>query len=231
MIPYQYTYIVGDLILLVIWLILFLWRRDVGKEMLYISLFFGIIALLTESLYIQDWWKPLTITGTSVGIEDFLFGFAIAGCAAVFYEEIFKKKVKIRKANKIRKRKRNLNFFYIIALMAVLFAFLFDILRINTLITSIITFLVPISVIYIKRKDLIIDSLATGIILTVIMIIAYSALGIISPGFIGQFWIFDTAETMVLGIPIREIIWYFLAGALIGPLYEYWQEGRLANKK
>ena len=25
--------------------------------------------------------------------------------------------------------------------------------------------------------------------------------------------------------------WYFLAGMLIGPLYEYWQEGRLVNIK
>jgi hypothetical protein len=28
---------------------------------------------------------------------------------------------------------------------------------------------------------------------------------------------------------IDDIIWYFFAGLFIGPLYEYWQEGKLVD--
>src|SRR3989338_6795719 len=132
MVGYQYTYLIGDLILLFVWLILFWWRKDVRKEMLYLSPFFGIIGLLTEYYYIKDWWKPLTITGTAIGIEDFLFGFGIGGICAVIYEEIFKEKIIIRKVGKIKEKQRNLNIVLLIGLMALIFIVSISIFHFNT---------------------------------------------------------------------------------------------------
>ena len=36
---------------------------------------------------------------------------------------------------------------------------------------------------------------------------------------------------MILGIPLEEHVFYFLLGAFLGPLYEYWKEGKLINIK
>jgi hypothetical protein len=47
--------------------------------MLIMSLLFGIAGLLVEPVYAHDWWHPLNLTNTSVGIEDFLFGFVVGG--------------------------------------------------------------------------------------------------------------------------------------------------------
>ena len=89
-----YFYFIWSLIFLAVWLVLFLKRKDLRTEMLLISTWFGSAGLVSEATNIQDWWQPITITRTPVGLEDFIIGFAIGGVAAVIYEEIYKKKLK-----------------------------------------------------------------------------------------------------------------------------------------
>lgn len=229
---YTYTYLIGDLILLLIWLILFFWRKDIRKEILIISLIFGIAGPLVEIFYIKDWWKPLTITNTHIGIEDFLFGFFIGGIIAVIYEVIFKKRIKIQEVKKIKERKRNLNIIFLLALLIILFLGSFYILNLNSLIATIIGFATPTLIIYFKRKDLIVDSLITGILALLIACLGYSLIELITPGWINEFWQWkNVPEIIILNVPIDDIFWYLFAGAFIGPLYEYWQEGKLINIK
>tara|TARA_Y100000310_G_scaffold329510_1_gene399519 strand:- start:1209 stop:1907 length:699 start_codon:yes stop_codon:yes gene_type:complete len=232
MVNYTYTYLIGALILLVPWIILFLWRKDTRKEMLIISIIFGFIGVLFESITMLDWWRPLTITGTLPSIEDFIYTFAIAGIGAVAYSVIFNKKVKIKKRSEKTEFKRNLNFGFL-GLMGILIFFgSFFILKLNTLIAFIIGALIPIFIIWIKRKDLILSSIISGFLLLIISAPVYYLLELISPGWIDAFWYFqNTPKIILFWVPIDDIIFYFLSGLLLGPLYEYWQEGRLVNKK
>ncbi len=75
----QPLYYVVSLIFFILWLALYFWRKDIRKEMIIISAFFGIGGVLSELVNTVDWWKPLTITNTLIGIEDFLIGFFIGG--------------------------------------------------------------------------------------------------------------------------------------------------------
>jgi len=232
MVSYQYTYLIIVSILIVIWIILFLWRKDIRKEMLIISLIFGLAGPLSAYVYIQDWWKPLTITKTPIGIEDFLFGFVIGGIAAIIYSLLFNKKIKIKKVKKIKTQKRNINFLILLVLLASIFLLSFFVLKLNSLISTILAFIIPTLIIYIKRKDLVKDSLLSGILTLAISIIIYYILNLIMPGFFDEFWLFQNiGRVMILGIPLEEHVWFFLAGAFIGPLYEYWKEGKLINIK
>lgn len=225
MVNYVFSYFLLGLIFLVPWIILFYLRKDVRKEMLIMSFIFGIAGLLVESTYVNDWWKPLTITGTIVGIEDFLFGFVIGGIASVIYEEVWKKKVRIRKGNE---RSRNINFVVTGATLAIIFFGAHYLLGANTFIASLMAYGHGIITIWLFRKDLIQDSMFSGILLLTVSVIAYSVLELITPGWASQFWYFkNVPEIFILNLPIDDFIWYFLAGAYIGPLYEYWQEGRL----
>ena len=96
----QYAYFIGCLIFLVVWLLFFVLRKDLSKEMIFGSLLampFG----LSESLWVPEYWNPPSlfnlISNYGVGIESFLLFFICGGTAAVIYEIIFKKKiVKIR---------------------------------------------------------------------------------------------------------------------------------------
>ena len=232
MISYQYTYLIGDLILLVLWIILFIWRKDIRKEMLVLSLLFGLGGPIAEAVHVLDWWRPLTITKTTLGIEDFLFGFGIGGIASIIYAYLFKKKVKIKKVKKIKEQKRNLNLLYLIFLILIIYFGGFFILKLNSFFSVILAFIIPTLVIYVKRPDLIKNSLISGASLLIISILGYYILNLITPGFFDEFWLFQNiGRIMVLGIPLEEHIFYFLTGALIGPLYEYWKEGKLINIK
>lgn len=232
MVGYQYTYLIGDIILLILWLILFLWRKDIRKEMLVISLIFGIMSPIFAILVISDWWRPLTITGTALGIEDFLFGFGIGGVASVVYSFLFNKRVKIKKVKKLKEEKRDLNFTFLISLLLVLFLVGVLVIKLNTFISAIISLIIPIIIIYIKRHDLIKDSLLSGLLVLIASIIGYHILNFITPGFFNEFWLFQNiGRIIVLGIPLEEHIWFFTFGAFIGPLYEYWKEGKLINIK
>ena len=87
---YTYSYLLMDFGFLIVWLILYFLRKDVRKVMWFVSLPLGFMGPFLEYVYVNDWWRPLTITGTLLGIEDFLFGFGIGGISAAIYEELFK---------------------------------------------------------------------------------------------------------------------------------------------
>ena len=225
MISYSYSYLVGDLVLLVIWLILFFWRKDTRREMVHISFLFGIIGLIVDPVYAMDWWKAATMTGTMPGIESFLFGFATAGIASVIYAELFNKKVKIKKIKKI-----NLNLLSLLLLGTILFFGSVFILKLNSFQASFPALLIPTGIIWIKRKDLIINSIISGALLILISFVAYLIPEYFYPGLLNVIWNFEILSGIkIFGVVIEDLIWFFMAGLLIGPLYEYWQEGKLIN--
>lgn len=229
MVLYQYTYLIWSGIFFLIWIGLYSWRKDVRKEMFIISILFGFAGILSELVYVKDWWRPLTITGTLIGIEDFLIGFFIGGITAVIYEEIYKKKIHIRKKSKFV----NSNFKHLIILFVILFFGSFYVLKISSFYSSVIAFAVSILFILVKRRDLIIDSMTSGLLILILGSLVYFLMQVIQPGFIEGFWYLHNTwyAKLFLGIPIAEYIWFFLAGAFIGPLYEYWKEGKLINVK
>jgi hypothetical protein len=229
---FQFTYLYMGLVFSIIWLLLFLWRKNTRKEMLTVSIIFALPGPIANLIYIQDWWKPLTITKTPIGLEGLIVGFMIGGIASVIYEDFFKKRVKLRKVSKAKEHKRNLNLFYLLSSLAIIFFGSFYLLKFNSLIATILTLVIPTGYIWIKRPDLIKDSLITGILLVLVASIVYTILEFLTPGWITAFWYFqNTPDIILFNLPLDDIIWYFLAGLFIGPLYEFWQEGKLTQQK
>ncbi|MBS3074230.1 hypothetical protein J4447_02115 [Candidatus Pacearchaeota archaeon] len=224
---YNYFYISWAVLYLSIWLLLFTLRKDIRREMLFVSPLFGLAGIISQAVYLNDWWKPITLTGTFIGIEDFLIGFSIGGIVAVLYEEIYKKKIKVRKNEPIIHNKQ----FYVLFMLPLIFLSGFYIFKINSVYSSFLAFGITSLVIWFRRRDLIIDSLISGFLFVILGSILYIILTIFFPGFIQQFWFLPDIwySKLFLGLPVAEYIWHFLVGALIGPLYEFWQEGRLVN--
>jgi len=230
MVSYQYSYLIGSLIILGVWVFLYLWRKDARKEMIAISILF-LFAGFTELIYVRDWWRPLTITGTVLGIEDFIFSFSIGGIAAVIYGLVFNKKVRSKKIS-LSKSFKNINFLVLLLGILTLFLGGVYVLGMNTLQATVISLLFGISHIWIQRKDLIINSLFSGFLLLIFMFPIFWIVESITPGFVQEFWFFENIPNIViLKMPLDDFIFYLLAGAFIGPLFEYWQEARLINSK
>jgi hypothetical protein len=90
--PLCYAYLAGSIVLFAIWLVFFLLRRDLHKEMLTMSVLIGVLSVLTGYVWwTVDWWKPPTITHTIVGVEDLVMGFAAGGIMAAAYEVLFRR--------------------------------------------------------------------------------------------------------------------------------------------
>jgi len=117
-------------------------------------------------------------------------------------------------------------------LPAALIVILFYVIGLNSFYTTIIATTIPISVIWYRRRDLIANSIASGILLALVSLLAFWIPSLVTPGWIDAFWMFDLfPRIIVLGAPLHDLIWFFLAGALIGPLYEYWKEGKEVDVK
>ena len=223
----KFFYLIWTAMLLIFWIILFIFRIDLKKEMLFMSIVGGIAGVIMEFFYTQDWWRPITVTGTLIGIEDFFQGFFVGGIAAIIYEGIYKKKIRAKKNNRL--------FLHAVVMLLVanlLFLFSFYFLNLNSAYSSLIGMGFPIIYIWIKRRDLIKPSLVTGLLMTFIGAIIYSILFLILPNYFQRFWFLPNTwySYLILGIPLAEYMWFFLVGVFMGPLYEFWQEGRLVKK-
>src|SRR6185436_2300507 len=84
--PYTYVYLVGSLLFVPVWLLLY-WRvPSARREMLVMGGLCVLIGVPSEALlYTRDWWHPVTVSGTLVGIEDVIYAFLNGGYMAALY--------------------------------------------------------------------------------------------------------------------------------------------------
>lgn len=224
MLAEKYGYLIGTLVFLVIWTALFLYRKDLRKEMLFMSSLIGILSVITAYWWwTVDWWLPPTLTGTRVGIEDFLSGFTSGGIMAVIYEEVFKK----------RYYKRELHHHYpgiftILLLLAFTTSFLFWGVSFTSFFASTIAMAITAVMIFHYRRDLFYNGVFSGILMVVVSLPVYYVIIFLSPSWIEVTYYKETLSNIrITGIPIEELIFWFMAGLVFGPLYEYWQGFRL----
>ncbi|MSU56363.1 MAG: hypothetical protein EXS51_03605 [Candidatus Taylorbacteria bacterium] len=219
MFPIQYAYLALGLMYLIIWGALFTYRRDLRKEMLVSSLLAGLLALLLESLFLEDYWTPQLFNGWSVGIEDFLYGFTIGGVASVLYEAFFKTRF-------IRKKSHAYHWRFLLVLYAISFTALFigrEVLGFNTMYAALGSLGAAFLSIVFFRPDLVREAIWSAILFTALTVLVYIPVLIIFPHFISSFWHLSNISGLLLGgIPLEEFVWAFMFGLVVGPFYEAW---------
>lgn len=127
MIPNKYAYMFGCLLFFIPWAILFWHRKDLRKAMFIMGCVGAVGSLITAQYWTVDWWRPQTITGTRVGIEDFILGISNAGIATVLYAELFHKRLYRR-----RKVDHSRNLTLLVALTCCLFYIFFRVLHMTS---------------------------------------------------------------------------------------------------
>jgi len=223
---YEYFYLSWTLFFLLVWVVLFAVRKDLRVEMLFISVLFGFGGILSQQTHIRDWWQPLTITNTPLGIEDFLIGFAIGGIASVIYAVVFWKRNDTKKASLAFRSS-----YWFLLSFALLFLGLFYVVGLNSFYAATISYIVGIAIIVLKRSDLVLPSIGSGFLMLAFGMGTYYALFLFFPSYIHEFWYLSEGwySTLVFGVPLGEYVWYFLTGAFIGPLFEFVQGVRFKS--
>ncbi len=217
MIPTKYAYISGCLIFLSIWALLFWHRKDLRREMLVMSLIFAFGSLLSAHFWLRDWWRPATITGTSVGIEDFILGFSNGGIATVLYAEIFRKKLyKVRGEHLL-----HLIAFSLIS-YGVFYVSIYQ-FQSSSFAACILTILLYSGLMLYLRRNLFLSCLASGFLMLMVAAPVYFILKLMSPGALNYTYIFKMyPDIHLFGIPVQEFIFYFFFGFMVPLVYEYW---------
>jgi hypothetical protein len=195
--------------------------------MLTVSFLIGILSVITAHYWWTiDWWRPATITGTTVGIEDLLMGFGSGGIMAVAYEILFRKRLYHTRTKQLHCPSS----FTVLLLLAFLTSWLFWGVGFTSFWASSIAMVIAAGVLFYYRKDLFINGLLSGALMVAISLSFYFTIMLISSEWIGKTYLFNTLSGwLVLGIPIEEFVFWFLAGLVFGPFYEYWQGERCRN--
>ncbi|MFH0962080.1 MAG: lycopene cyclase domain-containing protein [archaeon] len=229
--PESYTYLIGSLLTFVFFIFLYLRRKDVREEMLFSGIIFIFPAIFVQAFFwTRDWWRIPTITGTRIGIEDILFTISVAGACSACYEVLFKKRVSIRKGRHALDIFRKREFWISTLFFLVTFTIAHYFLGLTSFWAWVVVTIILALALWLLRRDLIVDSLASGAIYAAFSIPVFFLLNLLEPGFVQKYWFLEKLSGIIfLGVPLEDLIWFFTIGLLIGPVYEFWQEGTLKD--
>lgn len=211
------TYLGAIIFGLPLWVLLFWWRRDLRHKMLMMSLLVSLLAV-TDLFFVPEYWQPvvfLPVLGGKVDLLAFVFCFITGGVFSVLYEEIMGE----RDVHEPRKRNHPLKILVLSSPIAVL------VLRLatswNFMTIAVIALMVGIAIVVFSRRDLVGDIIYSGLLAAVVYGILLMLYLQIFPNVLNV-WNFRTFPQFLVGnVPHMEIVWAFLTGAFLGPIYEF----------
>jgi hypothetical protein len=227
MLPIQFTYLFGSSLFILPWVIIFLIRRDLRILLIQLGIIFTPLGLISEYFWwTQDWWQPITITGTTIGIEDIILGFVSSGVLASLYLLVFNKRFTSFKGNEsLNGRVQSL--LVIIALNLALFALLFQ-LKISSFIATIISLAFSSFILLSKDKSLIIPAIINGILSIALVVPIFLLMIAVTPQFIEKTWMIEKLIGIYfVGIPIEDCFFYFFSGLLSFCVYPYLHRAKI----
>ncbi len=219
----QYPYLLVGIILSIPWLAIFLARRDLRREMLFVGVI-GIFASFTDVLYIPEYWDPafifkpllLPMLGLHVTLEDTLFGFFLAGIAAATYFLLEGKTLR-------RNIHSHHNFILAFAVFTLLFFGLEKFFPGATIYNHVFAFVVASFIVMMQRRDLIRQILLSGIFVTIYYFSMFKLMDAITGDFLAatKYDLTNLSGYYVWGAPIEELLFPLGVGMFCSVVYEY----------
>lgn len=215
----RFAYLLFTGLFIIPWLIFFLIRKDLRKEMLWASLIVGVLGLIAEKQwYTQDWVNPTTLTNTVIGIEDFILGFSSGGIAAVIFKDIFK----IDDYNcKLHRVKNHWKMIVIFLIGLVITDSIFRFFGVFTFYANLIGFGLIALIMILQRLDLFKEAMVGGLLLVLVSLPIYWITFYIFPTWRDAYWRIESISGVnFLSVPYEDLVWWFLAGVNIAIAYD-----------
>lgn len=225
----QYVWFIWSLIILALWAVIYLLKKDARKEMLkmsWITMPFG----LTEPLFVPEYWLPPSLfnlaKNTGFDIESLIFSFAIGGIGTALYNLIFKRKF-VEMPHTERSHKRHTLHIYILFVPVLIFAVLSTFTNLNHIYCGIVAlFFGGLATLY-CRPDLKGKIWVGGILFSLFYFVYFGSILLFYPEYVELNWNFENlTHILVLGIPLEELLFAFSFGMYWSGLYEhlYWRK-------
>ena len=217
-------WLVFSLILFGIWLIIFIFRKGLRKEMFLVSLFtmpFG----LTEPLFVPEYWNPPSLFNlaakTGFDMESLIFSFAIGGIGVALYGLFFSlKHYKMSKHEKHGKKHKD----HLLALFSpiITFIILFFLTNLNPIYSASIAMFIGGIAAAICRPDLKKKTLLGGFLFLVLYFFFFLFFNLVYPNAVERFWnLSGISGILIFGVPLEELVFAFTFGMMWSGVYEH----------
>lgn len=182
------------------------------------GMLFAVVGFFIEFVFFKDYWNPplLFKFGEFGGIEDLMFGFAAGSFGSVFYNVVFRSKLKRVETPRV----------WIVPLVLIVqslsFLVLSHVFDINSIYASSIGWLIPTTMIIMIRKDLVKEIIISAIIGGFILVLGEGLFLLLARDYLEDYFLLYGRVPILLDIfPVTEFIWGLSFAALISPLYEF----------
>ncbi len=232
----HYAWFFWSLTLLVVWGIVYLSLRDKTsrKEMLVVSLWTSLLGL-AEPIFVPEYWNPPSLFDlarkTGFDIESFLFAFGIGGLAVVIYERIFRVGHERMSAEEKHKPRHKYHLFALLS-APVIFVLLLLFTNLNPIYSTFIALIGGGLATWYCRPDLKKKMFTSAFIFLGLYFVYFLTLTLTYPGYVGLAWNLSAISgTLILGIPLEELMFAFGLGFLWSSVYEHITWRKVKNIK
>lgn len=209
----QFAYITAAIIFVVVWITLFLLRKDLHREMLTMSLSavpLGLFDFWAVPLY----WQPVTLFNLPVGIEGLIYSFCLGGITSVIYAEVAHKS--LRHVHKWHKPAALIVFL----ITAIVFLTLAIGKVANPVIILYVSLLSGLGVALYFRKDLVRSTIIGALCFGVLYFILIRVWIVLYPSAADWFVFEGLPKVRLFGVPLWELLFGTVFAAYWGNVYE-----------
>jgi len=219
----MYEWIAFALSFDVVWLVIFLLKPHLRRQMLWVSVFTALTGL-AEPIFVPRYWNPpslfnLTAT-THFDIESVVFSWGTGGIASVLYEVLLNVKHE-KMADKNRKHERRWVHFASLASMPVTFGILAFGTNLNPIYCVSIALFIGAVAAVICRPDLAKNTLLGGFLFLGLYFVLFFLVITAFPTFINAWNLSALSGILVLGVPLEELMFSFTFGMMWSGVYEH----------
>ena len=231
MVDVAYAYPSYILFSLVVWLGLFLYRSDLRKEIVVMSVLSAPLGPLGDFFYRRDYYNLPILNGDLWILQSSLLGFFLGGVSAVLFAELFKRRY-ARRRELWKKPVHNWWFCGVLLLGIVVMTLGTFVFAINSVYVSLTVMLFGGAWIVWHRHDLIPEAVGNGVLLAVFFFVFYAIWLFLFPGiFVTQWHLENLSGIFFMGIPVEEFLFAFAWGFITGPAYEFVYDLRFCRIK
>lgn len=230
----QYVWLIWSLIILVLWTIIYLLKKDFRKIMLPVSLATMLFGF-TEPLFVPGYWSPPTLFDlaqkSGFDIESFIFSFSIGGIGAILYRMVFPV-LELRMNMEEKNNRRHRLHTYILMVPVFVFLLLSITTPLNHIYCGIIALFTGALVTLYCRPDLKGKIWIGGLLFMLLYFFYFGSILLFFPGYVKAHWNLPALTTvLVFGIPLEEFFFAFTFGMYWSGLYEHINWNKIVKHK
>ncbi|MBM3332137.1 hypothetical protein FJY68_09885 [candidate division WOR-3 bacterium] len=221
---YTYACVVYALLFLVAWAIVFALARRARAAMVWTGVVFAPAALISELWHLQDYWLPNYVVPVRIGtwhfggVEDLVFGFALAGISAGVFETLAMRQGLPSLPRMTWRAYLRMTGLGLVGL--VLIAVTTTLVQLRSMHAATVSITLTAGLVLAFRPDLAPRALLTALAFAGFFWFFYAGVMLpLYPGMIDAFWMpHGNVGIRLAGVPLEEVVWGFSAALFSGPV-------------